>query len=196
MAFYTTPTLETERLILRPPTLADAPDVQRQFGHFEIIRYIGPVPWPYPDDGAHQFYSKDLLPKMERGEMIGWVITRKNNGELLGALDMRPDGKVSQQGFWLGLPFHRHGIISEALAATTDYAFEVIGMPSIHTENAQENVASSRTQAKTGAELVGVNQSKYLGEPKPQEQWLLTPERWRDSPMKRMAAAPSYRIII
>ncbi len=127
--------------------------------------------------------------------MLGWVITRKSNSDLLGAIDLRPESEVSQQGFWLGLPFHRQGIMSETLVAMIDYAFNVLGMPSIHTKNAQKNTASSRTQAKTGAELVGINQSKYLGVLKPQEQWLLIPERWRDSPMKRAAASPSYKLI-
>ena len=45
-------TLETERLVLRPFTQADAPAVQRGVAHYEIARNLLTVPWPYPPDGA------------------------------------------------------------------------------------------------------------------------------------------------
>lgn len=195
MTFSTTPTLETERLLLRPPTLSDVPDVQRLFGQWEIIRYIGAVPWPYPDNGALTFYADKLLPKMKRGEMLAWVITDKRTGDLLGASDINIKVDRNMRGFWIGLPYQRQGFISEALLATNDYLFDELSVPAIHIQNAQENTASSRTQAKSGAELVGVDESKYGGEFKLQENWLLTPERWRDSPMKRAAQSPSYKLI-
>ena len=48
-----TPTLYTERLILRPLELADAEAIQRLFPHWEVVRYLNAlVPWPYPTDGA------------------------------------------------------------------------------------------------------------------------------------------------
>ncbi|PTT94866.1 GNAT family N-acetyltransferase, partial [Pseudomonas sp. HMWF005] len=48
-----TPTLYTERLILRPLQLEDAEAVQRQFPHWEVVRYLNvAVPWPYPENGA------------------------------------------------------------------------------------------------------------------------------------------------
>ena len=112
-----TPTLETARLILRPVTLADAPDIQRLFGHWEIIRYIGPVPWPYPADGALQFYRDKHLPAIEAGNTLGWGITDKNDGAFMGSLDARP-GSSDTVGFWLGQPYQRQGFMSEAVPRT------------------------------------------------------------------------------
>lgn len=43
-----TPQLETERLILRPLALSDAPAIQRHFDNWNIIRHLSTVvPWPY-----------------------------------------------------------------------------------------------------------------------------------------------------
>ena len=56
----TTPTLQTERLLLTPLQLADAPAMQRLFPQWEIVRFLNNrVPWPYPEDGALR-YIQDL----------------------------------------------------------------------------------------------------------------------------------------
>ena len=54
----TTPVLETARLILRPLELADADQVQLLFPHWDVVKHLNNrVPWPYPPDGARQFYE-------------------------------------------------------------------------------------------------------------------------------------------
>ena len=51
-----TPILTTERLMLRPLALSDAPAIQRHFNNWNIIRNLAAVvPWPYPADGAERF---------------------------------------------------------------------------------------------------------------------------------------------
>jgi RimJ/RimL family protein N-acetyltransferase len=53
-----TPRLETERLILRPMALSDAPAIQRHFNNWNIIQNLATVvPWPYPADGAGDFHQ-------------------------------------------------------------------------------------------------------------------------------------------
>src|SRR3954449_149931 len=44
--------LETERLILRPLAMADAPAVERLAGEWEVARFTGNIPHPYPPGGA------------------------------------------------------------------------------------------------------------------------------------------------
>jgi hypothetical protein len=41
------PELQTRRLLLRPLTMADAPQIQTLFPRWEIVRYLNnKVPWP------------------------------------------------------------------------------------------------------------------------------------------------------
>jgi ribosomal-protein-alanine N-acetyltransferase len=48
-----TTTIQTQRLILRPLAVSDAPAIQRHFNNWNIIQNLASVvPWPYPDDGA------------------------------------------------------------------------------------------------------------------------------------------------
>ena len=60
------PVLETERLILRPLELADAPAVQKTFPQWEIVKHLSSasIPWPYPPDGAMTFIRDIALPAM------------------------------------------------------------------------------------------------------------------------------------
>jgi len=56
-----TPTLQTDRLILRPLALPDAPAIQRHFSNWNVIRNLSKVvPWPYPDDGAETFTRRQF----------------------------------------------------------------------------------------------------------------------------------------
>ena len=75
------PALTTERLLLRPLELADAPQIQAIFPQWEIVKYLTTqVPWPYPEDGALTFMSAiwrcPRWRKAKRG--IGPSVGKKN----------------------------------------------------------------------------------------------------------------------
>src|SRR5438128_1909263 len=109
-----TPELQTPRLVLRPLELSDAAQVQVLFPHWEIVRYLnGIVPWPYPPDGAFVFYRDVALPAVERGDEWHWSLRLKSNPErLIGNTCLRT-GNTKNRGFWLGLPWHGQGLMSE-----------------------------------------------------------------------------------
>ena len=58
MKIVSQPVLETERLILRPYTLDDAPELQRLIGEREVARTLMSVPHPYPDGAAEEFINR------------------------------------------------------------------------------------------------------------------------------------------
>jgi len=116
------PTLQTRRLLLRPLELADAEQAQKLFPEWEIVRFLaGPVPWPYPPDGALSFYRDVSLPAMARGESWNWTLRLKTNpDQLIGSIALQR-GPTDNRGFWLGLPWHGQGLMTEAADAVTDY---------------------------------------------------------------------------
>src|SRR5437762_13961993 len=99
-----TPTLETRRLKLQPLTLADAEQVQLLFPHWEIVRYLtNVVPWPYPPDGARQFFRDVALPAVERGDEWIWTLRLGTDPDrVIGAIGLRRS-EDTNRGFWLGL---------------------------------------------------------------------------------------------
>ena len=97
------PAGETKRLILRPPVLADAAQIQELFPHWEIVRYLRKfVPWPYPEDGALRFIRDVALPAIECGEQ--WVCTLRLKTvpeQIIGSLDLRK-GEEDNRGILAG----------------------------------------------------------------------------------------------
>ena len=57
------PTLETDRLILRPVSLDDIPSLQRQFNDWEVIKFTR-APWPLPADAVERNLRDLVLPGM------------------------------------------------------------------------------------------------------------------------------------
>ena len=102
------PTLETERLLLRPLELSDAEQVQILFPDWEVVKYLNAiVPWPYPSDGALTYFRDRALPAMARGDEWHWTLRlRENPGQIIGAIGLIR-GSTDNRGFWLATPWQR-----------------------------------------------------------------------------------------
>lgn len=175
-----TPTLETPRLILRPLELADAEQAQVLFPQWEIVRYLRKVvPWPYPPDGAYTYYRDVALPAVERGDEWAWTPRLKTNlDQLIGAISLFRS-ETDNRGFWLGLPWHGQGLMSEACDVVTDYWFEVLKFPVMRVPKAIANAASRRISERQGMRVIGTAVRDYVSGSFPTEIWEITAEEWR-----------------
>jgi RimJ/RimL family protein N-acetyltransferase len=175
-----TPVLETERLILRPLRLEDAPAVQRWFPDPELVKYLhAGLPWPYPEDGALT-NALECLEKRERGEKLFWVLTLKGgDDQAIGRIDLWPNvAERDMRGFWLARPWWGQGLMTEAAEAVTGYAFEVLGWPFLYVNNAAPNTGSHRVKEKQGAELVDVRPHAFISGEYLRETWIIRREDW------------------
>ncbi len=174
------PVLETMRLILRPLELADAESAQRLFPRWEIVRYLNAVvPWPYPPGGALNYYRDVALPAVARGDEWHWTLRLKSApAQLIGAIGLIR-GESDNRGFWLGLPWHGQGLMTEAAVATGDFWFDVLGFPVLRVAKAAANVASRRISEKTGMRLVDVTEKNYVSGRLPTQIWEITAPEWR-----------------
>lgn len=171
--------IETSRLILKPVALADAEQVQVLFPHWEIVRYLNAiVPWPYPPDGVETFYGSVVLPGMERNEQWHWTLRLKTSPEqIIGAVSLNVGD--DNRGFWLGPPWHRQGLMTEACDAATDYWFSILGFPLLRVGKAIANTGSRRISEKQGMRVVAVEERDYVCGRLPTEVWEITAEEWR-----------------
>ena len=171
---------ETERLILRPLTLADAEQIQGLFPHWKIVRYLrNIVPWPYPPDGAAHFCQEIALPQIERGEGWHWTLRLRSAPEqVIGSINLRA-GERENRGFWMGLPWHGQGLMSEACVWANDFWFETLGFPVLRVSKAIENTASRRISEKQGMRLVGIEEKDFVCGRLPSERWEITADEWR-----------------
>ena len=172
--------LETPRLVLRPLELADASQTQVLFPQWEIVRYLRKiVPWPYPPDGAYTYYRDVVLPAVERGDEWAWTLRLKTNADqLIGAISVfRSD--TDNRGFWLGLHWHRQGLMSKACDVVTDYWFETLKFPLMRVLKAIANAGSRRISVKQGMRVIATEDRDYVSGRLPSEIWEITAEEWR-----------------
>ncbi|HEX4488100.1 MAG TPA: GNAT family N-acetyltransferase [Terriglobales bacterium] len=174
------PSLETRRLLLRPLELADAQQAQQIFPHWEVVRYLNNrVPWPYPPDGVQSYYRDVALPAIARGDEWHWSLRLQSTpSQMIGCISLM-NREGTNRGFWLGVPWHGQGLMSEACEAVTDYWFEVLKFPVLRVPKAVANSASRRISEKTGMRLVEITERDYVSGRLPTEVWEITREEWR-----------------
>jgi len=153
------PGLETDRLLLRPLQLADATQTQLLFPKWEIVRFLNAsVPWPYSSDGAFTFYryvalpaiERDVaLPAIERGDEWHWTLRLKQSPDQHIGSILLSDRAGENRGFWLSLPWHGQGLMTEAVTAANDFWFNVLGFSVLRAPKAIANAGSRRISEKT-----------------------------------------------
>lgn len=182
------PALETRRLLLRPLELADAARTQQLFPHWEIVRHLTTqVPWPYPADGALTYYRDVALPAIARGEEWHWTLRlRTSPADHIGcaALLSTPD---NNRGFWLGLPWHGQGLMTEASDAITGFWFDVLKRPVLRVPKAIANTASRRISLRSGMRVVATFNKDFVAGSLPAELWEITADEWH----ARQASQPT-----
>jgi len=173
------PTLHTARLILRPVSLEDAPQVQAVFPQWEIVRYLAnKVPWPFPPDGVLTFYRDIAIPAMERGDAWRWTVRLKSTpGRIIGSIDLTC-GNDANRGFWLDPAFQRQGLMLEAADRVTDFWFRELAMPMMRVPKAIANTGSRRISEKQGMRVAAVEDRDYVSGRLPSEIWEISREEW------------------
>jgi len=172
-------TLETRRLWLCPLEITDAEQIQSLFPQWEIVRFLaGRVPWPYPPDGARTYIRDMALPGSARGEQWHWTLRLKSNpAQVIGCINLMKE-ENHNRGFWLGLPWHGQGLMSEACDAVTDYWFAVLKFPVLRVAKAMGNTASRRISIRQGMRMIATEERQFVSGRLPAEVWEITAEEW------------------
>jgi ribosomal-protein-alanine N-acetyltransferase len=149
------PTLYTERLILRPHTIWDADDLQRLINDKDIASTTLNIPFPYTLEDAIDWLSQ----REENYEETGspqFLIVHKD-GYMVGGIGLalvKPHNNA-ELGYWIGKQYWGKGYCTEAAYAVIKYGFEVIGLNRIHAKHFARNPASGRVMQKIGMKHEG-----------------------------------------
>lgn len=143
------PTLSTDRLVLRPFSPADAPDVQRLAGAREVADTTLGIPHPYPD-GAAEGWIATHRESAASGTFYTFAIARKEDGALVGAirLTVNQTHNKAELGYWIGVPFWRNGYATEAACKAVEFGFEMVGLNRVFARCFTRNPASARVMQK------------------------------------------------
>ena len=147
------PTLETERLILRPQVESDTIELMAMSMDPEVMKFIG--------YGAMSLQESHEL-TLETLEMDGpygrWILVEKGNGTILGwAVLTHLDGSDEiEVGYGLKVIAWGRGFATEATRRLMQYGFEDLGLAEIVAVSRPENVASHKVLEKAGLRRRGL----------------------------------------
>lgn len=148
--------LETERLKLRPFSLADVADVQRLAGDRAIADTTLSIPHPYKDGDAKEWIAKHQQ-DVEEGKRITFAVTRKPDGILIGSISLMgiAAGHKAELGYWIGRSYWNQGFCTEACREILRYAFSDLDLFRVHGHHFSRNPASGRVMRKIGMQYEG-----------------------------------------
>ena len=150
------PTLHTDRLVLRPYSLADVADLVRLAGAREVAATTLRIPHPYREQDAVDFITSSQA-DADVGAGVRFAVTLRDNGQLCGGVGLRIEAahQHAELGYWLGLPYWGHGYATEAARATVAYGFDTLGMHRIYASCFSHNQVSARVLEKIGMTYEG-----------------------------------------
>ena len=145
------PTLETERLVLRPFELGDAPRVKLLAGDREIAATTARIPHPY-EAGMAEAWIGTHQEDFEKGTAVNFAITLKGTSELVGAIGLivNRDHENAEMGYWIGKSYWNQGYCTEAARAVLQYAFGEQRLHRVFAHHFSHNIASGRVMQKLG----------------------------------------------
>lgn len=145
------PTLHTARLSLRGYRSADALEVQKLAGAFEIADTTLTIPHPYADGVAESWIARHQE-AFEARRGVTFAMTLKSSGMLVGAISVMSIESEHQAelGYWVGLPYWGRGFCTEAGEAVVKHAFSELGLARLYARHLVRNPASGRVLRKLG----------------------------------------------
>jgi RimJ/RimL family protein N-acetyltransferase len=142
--------LDTERLLLRAPTVADAAGIFASYTQDPIVtRYMMWRPHALLEETSE--FIAGCVQDWQGGQRRPYILTpRDAGGQPIGMLEARMSAHVVELGYVLGRAWWRQGLMPEAVRALTA---AVLALPPVFRVQAvcdMENRASARVLEKAG----------------------------------------------
>ena len=167
--------LETERLSLRRPTLADVKAIARLADDRRIADNTRRLPHPYLQDHAVEFVRAMTD---DRGEVAFLIETNHTPIGVVGISWREPD--LPELGYWLGVEHWGRGFGTEAARAAIDFCFEETDAEHLCAGARVANPASRNVLEKCGFQWIGVELHRFeaLGSSTPVDAFRLSRSVW------------------
>jgi len=149
--------LETRRLVLRQPTLADVKAMARLLNDRGIAENLRRVPHPYLPDHAIAFIAS----MAETGSDTAFLVEHAGTPVGMAGLEWR-SASEPELGYWFGREHWGMGFATEAARAVIDHAFEDDDVKRITAGARVVNPASRNVLEKCGFQWTGVELHRIL----------------------------------
>lgn len=159
--------IETERLTLRLPAHGDF----RVWAELRDESRAFLEPWE-PSWSTDHLTRKNFTNRVywaqrasSGGTALPLVLIRRKDQALVGAITIdnirRGPAQAATVGYWIGAPYARRGLMSEALRGVIHHCFSTLDLSRLESACLPENLASRGVLEKCGYKYEGVAQS-YL----------------------------------
>ena len=123
------------------------------------------IPHPYHESDAEEWLRLRLDHNLRVGAEVSLAI-RNRNDEMIGSVgadNLEPGSSHrGELGYWLAVPYWGRGIMTDALRAYINYAFEQLQVTRLVANVFESNLASSRVLERSGFKLEGRLRQHYL----------------------------------
>ncbi|MEP6834883.1 MAG: GNAT family N-acetyltransferase [Gemmatimonas sp.] len=134
------------QILLRRPTVADAPAIFEYGSDPEVARYAD---WPVRTTIESLIGSlQDRASEWESGAAYNWVITIPAHDRAIGGVACRVDGHAAEIGFLLHRRYWGQGLSTQAARAVVEWALSDKAIWRVWATCDTENVASARVLEK------------------------------------------------
>ena len=167
--------LETERLMLRKPTLADVKAIAHLANDRRIAENTRRLPHPYSQDHAVEFVRATAAAESETVFLI------EQNFSPIGMVGIdRSEQDAPELGYWLGVEHWGQGFGTEAARAVIDFTFEGFEVEHLMSGARVANPASRNVLEKCGFQWSGVELHRFetLGSSTPVDCFRLSRSVW------------------
>lgn len=145
-------TLGTPRLLLRPPTTADLPHIQRYSVQEQFYRYME-MDVPTPESVETYLATVIAAWAGPHGRERVFAVEPRQAGRIAGLIRIASDTDTGEQGsvgYSLDPDFQGHGYATEALGEVVRFGFEKLGLRRIRATVDARNERSWRVLERAG----------------------------------------------
>ena len=156
--FKDLPELNTQRLLLRRVRLGDAADMFEYASDPEVTRELTWQTHRTIEDS--KAFLDFTMGKYGRGEVSDWGIVLKETNKFIGMCGFvwwRPEHAKAEVGYVLSRKYWGRGLMSEALAAMIDFAFDRMRLNRLELACVDTNIGSERVMQKNGLKYEGLS---------------------------------------
>jgi len=148
--------LETGRLWLRWPRVADAPAIERYSSKWEVARMTARIPHPYPQGEAERFIFDARRANAAGQDLILAIASNSGKRDPFGmiSVESRLQGRLTL-GYALAPEAWGKGFAAEAARAIVDASFQLTNAVEMLASARTENPASRRVLEKCGFVFAG-----------------------------------------
>jgi len=143
---------------LSGPLLTDKPALLEHLHSKDVYNTTLSIPHPYSEADADSWLLRRIAYNEKQGKEVSFAI-RNVDAKLIGVVSADNlelgDTHKTEIGYWLARDYWGQGIMTDAVKAYVNYAFEELGLLKLVAHCFELNIGSARVLEKNGFKLEG-----------------------------------------